>query len=106
VDIVRQGKALYIGISRWPLPALKTAVSYLRAHDTPLLIYQGRLNLIDQAPRDEGILDYCREQGVGFISFSPLAQGLLTDRYLHGIPADSRMARHASLTDKVLTPGL
>ena len=104
VDIVRQGKALYIGISRWPLPALKTAVSYLRAHDTPLLIYQGRLNLIDQAPRDEGILDYCREQGVGFISFSPLAQGLLTDRYLHGIPADSRMARHASLTDKVLTP--
>lgn len=106
VDIVRQGKALYIGISRWPLPALKTAVSYLRAHDTPLLIYQGRLNLIDQAPRDEGILDYCREQGVGFISFSPLAQGLLTDRYLHGIPADSRMARHASLTDKVLTPEL
>ena len=106
VDIVRQGKTLYIGISRWPLPALKTAVSYLRAHDTPLLIYQGRLNLIDQAPRDEGILDYCREQGVGFISFSPLAQGLLTDRYLHGIPADSRMARHASLTDKVLTPEL
>ena len=106
VDIVRQGKALYVGISRWPLEALKTAVTYLRAHDTPLLIYQGRLNLIDRAPQQEGILDYCRQQGVGFISFSPLAQGLLTDRYLNGIPADSRMAQHSSLSETVLTPEL
>lgn len=106
VDIVRQGKALYVGISRWPLEALKTAVTYLRDHDTPLLIYQGRLNLIDRAPQQEGILDYCRQQGVGFISFSPLAQGLLTDRYLNGIPADSRMAQHSSLSETALTPEL
>ena len=106
VDVVRQGKALYVGISRWPLEALKTSVTYLRDHDTPLLIYQGRLNLIDRAPQQEGILDYCQQQGIGFISFSPLAQGLLTDRYLHGIPADSRMAQHSSLSESVLTPEL
>lgn len=106
VDIVRKGKALYIGISRWPLPALKTAVSYLREHDTPLLIYQGRLNLLDREPLTEGIIDYCREQGVGFISFSPLAQGLLTDRYLNGIPDDSRMAHGKFLRKDMLTPEL
>ena len=106
VDIVRQGKALYIGISRWPLEALKIADKYLREHDVPLLIYQGRLNMLDHAPQDEGILDYCAEHGVGFISFSPLAQGLLTDRYLNGIPEDSRMAREHFLKHSMLTPEL
>ena len=106
VDIVRQGKALYVGISRWPLEALKVAVEYLRAHDTPLLIYQGRLNMLDREPQEQGILDYCHEQGVGFISFSPLAQGLLTDRYLNGIPEDSRMAKAHFLKKDVLTPEL
>lgn len=106
VDIVRQGKALYVGISRWPLEALKVAVEYLRAHDTPLLIYQGRLNMLDREPQEQGILDYCHEQGVGFISFSPLAQGLLTDRYLNGIPEDSRMQKGHFLKKDVLTPEL
>lgn len=106
VDIVRAGKALYVGISRWPLETLKIADDYLRAHDVPLLIYQGRVNMIDHAPIDEGILAYCREHGIGFISFSPLAQGLLTDRYLHGIPQDSRMAQGSSLTKDRLTPEL
>lgn len=106
VDIVRQGKALYVGISRWPLPALKVAEKYLREHDTPMLIYQGRINLLDRTPIEEGILDFCREKGIGFISFSPLAQGLLTDRYLNGIPEDSRMARNATLKRDVLTPEL
>ena len=55
VDIVRRGKALYVGISRWPLEALKVAVEYLRAHDTPLLIYQGRLNMLDREPQEQGI---------------------------------------------------
>ncbi len=104
VDIVRQGKALYVGISRWPLEALKFADEYLKAHDVPLLIYQGRLNLLDRAPQEEGILDYCAEHGIGFISFSPLAQGLLTDRYLNGIPSDSRMAREHFLKHSALTP--
>lgn len=106
VDIVRQGKALYIGISRWPLEALKIADKYLRERDVPLLIYQGRLNMLDHAPQDEGILDYCDEHGIGFISFSPLAQGLLTDRYLNGIPEDSRMAREHFLKHSMLTPEL
>lgn len=106
VDIVRAGKALYVGISRWPLEALKVADKYLRDHDVPLLIYQGRVNMIDHEPIDEGILNYCCEHGIGFISFSPLAQGLLTDRYLNGIPQDSRMAQGGSLTADKLTPEL
>lgn len=106
VDIVRQGKALYIGISRWPLEALKFADKYLRERDVQPLIYQGRLNMLDHTPQDEGILDYCAEHGIGFISFSPLAQGLLTDRYLNGIPADSRMAKEHFLKHSMLTPEL
>ena len=106
VDIVRQGKALYIGISRWPLEALRVGHDYLKAHDVPMLIYQGRINLLDREPINEGILDYCQRQGIGFISFSPLAQGLLTDRYLHGVPDDSRMARNHFLKKERLTPEL
>ena len=106
VDIVHSGKALYVGISRWPLEALKTAYRYLLDRDVPLLIYQGRLNMLDRAPLEEGILDFCHAHGVGFISFSPLAQGLLTDRYLNGIPEDSRMAHSRFLHSDVLTPQL
>jgi L-glyceraldehyde 3-phosphate reductase len=106
VDIVRQGKALYVGISRWPLEALQKADEYLRAHDVPLLIFQDRINLLDREPTNNGTLDYCHEHGVGFISFSPLAQGLLTDRYLNGIPSDSRMAQGRFLTQDKLTPEL
>ncbi len=106
VDIVKRGKALYLGISRWPLEALKIADKYLRERDVPLLIYQGRLNMLDRTPQEEGILDYCGENGIGFISFSPLAQGLLTDRYLDGIPADSRMAKEHFLKHSALTPEL
>ena len=103
---MRAGKALYVGISRWPLEALRFADEYLRSRDVPLLIYQGKLNLLDRSPQEEGILDYCHEHGIGFISFSPLAQGLLTDRYLNGIPSDSRMSRGGSLSSNVLTPQL
>ena len=106
VDIVRQGKALYVGISRWPLEALSVAEKYLREHDTPLFIYQARLNMLDRSPIEHGELQFCHEYGIGFISFSPLAQGLLTDRYLNGIPTDSRMAQDASLTPETLTPEL
>ena len=106
VDIVRSGKALYVGISRWPLEALKIAYEYLSSRDVPPLIYQGRLNLIDREPQEAGILDYCRKKGIGFISFSPLAQGLLTNRYLNGIPAGSRMSRGGTLTADRLTPAL
>ena len=106
VDIVRQGKALYVGISNWPLLPLKAATRYLREHDVPLLIYQGRLNMLDREPIDEGILDFCAKEGIGFIAYSPLAQGLLTDRYLDGIPADSRMAKEHFLKSERRTPEL
>lgn len=106
VDLVRQGKALYLGISRWPLEALKFADRYLKEHDCPLLIYQGRLNMLDKEPQEEGITDYCAGNGIGFISFSPLAQGLLTDRYLNGIPTDSRMSKEHFLKHTTLTPEL
>ncbi len=106
VDIVRQGKALYVGISNWPLEPLRYGIDYLRRHDVPLLIYQGKLNMLDRRPMDEGILQLCHQKGVGFIAFSPLAQGLLTDRYLQGIPQDSRMAKEKFLRPDMLTPEL
>ena len=105
VDIVRQGKALYIGISRWPQEASRIGYEYLRQHDVPCLIYQGRLNLFDLAPKEDGTLQAAAEAGAGFIAFSPLAQGLLTDRYLNGIPSDSRMAHDPRfLKPDTLTP--
>ncbi len=106
VDIVKAGKALYVGVSRWPLEALKFADKYLRDRDVPLLIYQGRLNLLDREPQADGVLNYCAGHGIGFISFSPLAQGLLTDKYLNEIPSGSRMWRNGSLKSQVLTPAL
>ena len=106
VDAVRMGKALYVGISNWPLEPLKAATQYLKERDVPLLIYQGRLNMLNREPIEEGILDFCREQGIGFIAYSPLAQGLLTDRYLNGIPADSRMAQEHFLKSERRTPEL
>ena len=106
VDIVRAGKALYVGISRWPLEATRFAAKYLKERDVPLLIYQGKLNMLDREPQEEGILDFCAEEGIGFIAFSPLAQGLLTDRYLNGIPADSRMSKGKFLKESMLTPEL
>ena len=106
VDIVRAGKALYIGISNWPLEPLRFATQYLKERDVPLLIYQGRLNMLNRTPIEQGILDFCAQEGVGFIAFSPLAQGLLTDRYLNGIPADSRMSKGKFLKESMLTPEL
>ena len=106
VDIVRAGKALYIGISNWPLEPLRFATQYLKERDVPLLIYQGKLNMLNREPIEQGILDFCAQEGVGFIAFSPLAQGLLTDRYLDGIPADSRMSKGKFLKESMLTPEL
>ena len=62
--------------------------------------------MLDREPQEEGILDFCADEGIGFISFSPLAQGLLTDRYLNGIPDDSRMSKGKFLKAEMLTPEL
>ena len=106
VDIVRSGKALYVGISNYPTEAARHACEYLRARDVPCLIHQVRYNMLNRQPETNGQLDQAREAGMGFIAFSPLAQGLLTDRYLKGIPEDSRMAKNRSLKPSTLTPEL
>ncbi len=104
VDIVKQGKALYAGISKYPPEAAGFAYDYLRQRDVPCLMYQGRYNLLDRAVEQEGILDQAQEAGAGFVAFSPLAQGLLSDRYLSGKVAEgSRMSRAYSLRPDVLT---
>lgn len=104
VDVVRQGKALYAGISKYPADKAREAYEYLAARDVKCLVYQGRYNILDRAVETEGILKEAREAGVGFTAFSPLAQGLLTDRYLDGIPSDSRIGRGGYLKQADLTP--
>lgn len=103
-DIVRSGKALYVGISKYPEKEAEFAYQYLKENKTPCLLYQGKYNIFDREPDYEGILNGCRDNGVGFIAFSPLAQGLLTDRYLNGIPEDSRVGRGGYLKKESLTP--
>jgi len=93
---VRQGKALYVGISSYSPEHTREAARILGAMGTPLLIHQPSYSLLNRWIED-GLLDVLGELGVGCIGFSPLAQGLLTDRYAHGIPDDSRIARHLSL---------
>ena len=103
VDIVRAGKALYVGLSRYPLAAARFAFRYLAQRDVPCLLFRDRYNLFDREPDTSGILTLNAEAGAGFVAFSPLAQGLLTDRYLNGIPEGSRMATEGSLRRDVLT---
>ena len=105
VDIVRSGKALYAGISKYPPEMAARAYAYLRDAHVPCLVYQGRYNMLDREPESE-ILSQAAAKGVGFVAFSPLAQGLLTDRYLHGIPDDSRMRHSQFLRESDLTPEL
>ncbi len=104
VDVVRQGKALYVGISRYPREAAEFGFRYLRERDVPCLLFQDRLSILDRTPVASGVLPLAAEQGSGFIAFSSLAQGLLTGRYLNGVPADSRMARERTLKREILTP--
>lgn len=92
IDIVKQGKALYVGISKYPPAQAKVAYGLLKASGVPCLASQYRYSMFDRAVEAEN-LPLAAAQGSGFIAFSPLAQGLLTDKYLHGIPEHSRAAR-------------
>lgn len=106
VDIVRQGKALYVGISKYPPREAREALHYLRERDVPCLIFQDKYSMFNRKPEKE-ILGITKEFGAGFIAFSPLAQGLLTDKYLHGIPEYSRAANPAGFLQKEqVTPAL
>lgn len=92
-DIVRSGKALYAGVSNYNEEYTKRAVELLRERHCPFIVNQRRYSIYDRTIEEDGVKDCCRENGVGIIAFSPLAQGRLTDKYLHGIPEDSRVAR-------------
>lgn len=106
IDIVRQGKALYIGISKYPTEQAQKMYELLEAQHVRCLIYQGKYNLFERSPEKE-IFPLNEKQGVGFIAFSPLAQGLLSDKYLNGIPDSSRIARGSNfLKQEHITPQL
>ncbi|MEP6584570.1 MAG: L-glyceraldehyde 3-phosphate reductase [Ginsengibacter sp.] len=91
--IVRQGKALYVGISSYHPKEAKKAIQLLQELGTPCLIHQPRYSMLDRWVED-GLLDLLEKEKVGCITFSSLAQGMLTNKYLHGIPGDSRAGRH------------
>jgi len=99
---VLSGKALYVGISSYPAAETRAAAEILRAMGTPLLIHQPSYSLLNRWLEGE-LLDTLGELGVGCIAFSPLAQGVLTERYLDGIPADSRAARDPAFAARMLT---
>jgi L-glyceraldehyde 3-phosphate reductase len=98
---VRQGKALYVGISSYSPQRTREAAAILRDLGTPLFIHQPAYSMLNRWIED-GLLDALEEVGAGCIAFSPLAQGMLTSRYLDGIPADSRAAQHKSLDPGML----
>lgn len=90
--IVKSGRALYAGISNYDRATTAKAVAIARELRLPLIVNQRRYSIFDRGIESDGVKAWCRENGLGIIAFSPLAQGLLTDRYLNGIPADSRIA--------------
>ena len=106
--IVKSGRALYAGISNYDREHAAKAAEIMRELRCPLIVNQRRYSIFDRTIEDDGVKAWSRENGMGIIAFSPLAQGLLTDRYLNGIPADSRISKDgrflkaSSLTDERL----
>lgn len=103
--IVKSGKALYAGISNYTPDQTQRALDILRQLGTPCLIHQSRYSMFDRTV-ENGLLDVLEDNGVGFVAFSPLAQGMLTDRYLHGIPSDSRASKAHFLRPENITSEL
>ena len=103
--IVRQGKALYVGLSNYPPEQTRKAATILHGLGTPCVVHQPKYSMLERAP-EAGLLDVLAENGIGCASFSSLAQGLLTDRYLNGVPDDARMRRNGSLPPSRLTNAL
>lgn len=105
-DIVRSGKALYVGISNYNSEQTRRAAKILKENHTPLLINQIVYNMFNRWSEEDKLQETCKEVGAGMICFSPLAQGLLSDRYLNGIPEDSRAKRNHFLHEDSITPEL
>ncbi|GLW08142.1 glyceraldehyde 3-phosphate reductase [Microtetraspora sp. NBRC 13810] len=104
-DIVARGKALYVGVSNYDARRTEEAIKLLRDLRVPLAVHQPRYSMLDRGP-EEGLLDVLGANGVGCVGFSPLAQGLLTSRYLDGTPSGSRMARGETLKPGVMNDTL
>ena len=105
--IYKQGKALYIGISNYKSEQTQKAVNILKDRGVPLLINQPSYSMLNRWVEEDGLLDILDQNGVGCICFSPLAQCVLTNRYLNGIPSDSRAAKpHGYLKEEKITPSL
>ncbi|MEV0358425.1 aldo/keto reductase [Nocardia sp. NPDC050697] len=102
VSAVQQGKALYVGISNYQPERTHEAAELLRAAGVPLLIHQARYSIYDRRPEQNGLLETARDDGFGVIVYSPLAQGLLTDKYLGGIPAGARAQNSTFLSPEVI----
>ncbi|MFE0047389.1 L-glyceraldehyde 3-phosphate reductase [Streptomyces albireticuli] len=100
---VRQGKALYAGVSSYNAEQTREAARLLREMGVPALIHQPSYSMINRWTEDDGLLDTLEAEGMGCISFAPLAQGLLTDKYLHGVPEGSRASQGKSLDPGLLT---
>lgn len=104
-SIVRSGKALYAGISNYDQNYTEKAAAIMKDLHCPLIVNQRSYSIFNRGIEEDGVKKCCKKQGLGIIAFSPLAQGLLTDKYLHGIPLDSRMARdNRFLKADALTP--
>ena len=102
-DIVKQGKALYVGLSNYNAEQVREAAKILKDNGTPLLIVQPFYNMLERWAEESGLLDTAADVGAGVICYSPLAQGVLTDRYLNGIPKDSRASRNHFLQKDSIT---
>lgn len=103
-QVVQSGKALYAGISNYNKEYTQKAAAIMKELHCPLIVNQRRYSIFDRTIEEDGVKDFCKMEGIGIIAFSPLAQGLLTDKYLHGIPEDSRIARdHRFLKADALT---
>lgn len=106
VDIVKQGKALYVGLSKYPVDKAAEACRMMEAQHVRCLIYQDRYNMMCRKP-EQAHFQFVEKQGLGFIAFSPLAQGILTNRYANGLPADSRAVKSGVFLHKEdITPEL
>lgn len=105
--IVRSGRALYVGLSNYPAELARQAIQMLKSWGVPIVIHQPKYSMFVREP-EQGLFDVLLEEGIGCIPFSPLAQGLLTNKYLHGIPEDSRISdpdgflQREELTDQIL----
>lgn len=103
-QLVERGKALYIGISNYNKEQTEAAVRVFRELKTPFVLNQVCYNLLDRRVEEDGLKDFAKENGFGLIAYSPLAQGLLTERYVHGIPENSRIKKSFTLKEETLTP--